>query len=96
MQKTYFSKELLRMIRNQIPIDTVITSFLNMQVRTSHNLLRFRCPLCGHFHTAVNPKTNLARCFDCQHNFNPIDMVMAASPCSFIQAVQFLEDKINQ
>ena len=96
MTKNYFPKDFLRMLRNQVPIDTVITSFLNMEARTSHNLLRFRCPLCGNFHTAVNPKTNLARCFDCRQNFNPIDMVMTASPCSFIEAVEFLEDKINQ
>jgi hypothetical protein len=83
------------MLRNRIPIDTVITAFLNMETRTSYNLFRFRCPLCLNFHTAVNPKTNLARCFDCQKNFNPIDMVIAASKCSFIEAVQFLENRIN-
>jgi DNA primase len=96
MPKKYFSADFLRMLRNQVPIHTVITSFLNIEARNSHNLLRFRCPLCRNFHTAVNPQTNLARCFDCQENFNPIDMVMAAAPCSFIEAVQFLEDKMNQ
>jgi len=95
MQKKYFSSDFLRMLRNQVPIDTVITCFLNMEARTSHNLLRFQCPLCANFHTAVNPQTNLARCFDCRQNFNPIDMVMAAAACDFIQAVQFLEDKLN-
>ena len=59
MTKTYFPKDFLRMLRNQVPIDTVITSFLNMEARTSHNLLRFKYPLCGHFHTAVNPKIGL-------------------------------------
>jgi hypothetical protein len=96
MQKKYFSSDFLRMLRNHVPIKTVITSFLNVEARNSHGLLRFRCPLCGNFHTALNPQTNLARCFDCKENFNPIDMVMAASTCSFIEAVQFLEDKINQ
>ena len=96
MPKNYFSPDFLRMLRNQVPIDTVITCFLNMEARNSHGLLRFRCPLCENFHTALNPQTNLARCFDCQENFNPIDMVMAASPCSFIEAVQFLEDKLKQ
>ncbi len=96
MPKKYFSPDFLRMLRNQVPIHTVITSFLNMKARNSHNLLRFRCPFCQNFHTAVNPQTNLARCFDCRENFNPIDMVMAAAPCSFIEAVQFLEDKMKQ
>jgi len=95
MTKGYFPPDFLRMLRNQVPIDTVITSFLNMEARTVHSLFRFRCPLCENFHTAVNPKTNLARCFDCKQNFNPIDMVMVATKSSFIEAVEFLEDKIN-
>lgn len=96
MPKNYFPPDFLRMLRNQVPIDTVITCFLNMEARNSHGLLRFRCPLCENFHTALNPQTNLARCFNCQENFNPIDMVMAAAQCSFIEAVQFLKDKMKQ
>ncbi len=65
MTKGYFPSDFLRMLRNQVPIDTVIASFLNIEARNIHNLFRFRCPLCQKFHTAVNPKTNLARCFDC-------------------------------
>jgi predicted RNA-binding Zn-ribbon protein involved in translation (DUF1610 family) len=84
------------MLRNQVPIRTVITNFLDIKVRNTQDFLRFQCPRCGNFHTAVNPQTNLARCFDCRENFNPIDMVMAAATCSFIEAVQFLEDRINQ
>jgi len=95
MTKGYFPSDFLRMLRNQVPIDTVIASFLNMETRNTHNLFRFRCPLCGKFHTAVNPKTNLARCFECNKNFNPIDMVMVAAKSSFVEAVEFLEDKIN-
>jgi len=95
MTKGYFPSDFLRMLRNQIPIDTVIASFLNMETRNTYNLFRFQCPLCGRFHTAVNHKTNLARCFDCKKNFNPIDMVMFTTKSSFIDAVQFLEDKIN-
>lgn len=95
MTKGYFPSDFLRMLRNKVPIDTVIASFLNMETRNTHNLFRFQCPLCGRFHTATNPKTNLARCFDCRQNFNPIDMVMVATKSSFIEAVEFLEDKIN-
>ena len=95
MTKGYFPSDFLRMLRNKVPIDMVIASFLNMETRSTHNLFRFRCPLCGRFHTAVNPKTNLARCFHCKQNFNPIDMVMVAAKASFVEAVEFLEDKIN-
>ena len=49
------------------------------------------CPLCRDFDTAVNTTTNLARCFRCKRNFNPIDMTMTVKRYSFIQAVRFLE-----
>ena len=52
--------------------------------------LRFLCPLCREFNTAVNPRTNLGRCFRCEQNFNPIDMVMIVKGYSFLQAVEYL------
>ena len=88
---THYSSVLLRKIRNQIPIDKVITGFLNIDVRSNSKLLRFRCPKCHCFHTATNAKTNLARCFDCNKNFNPIDLVMAVVKCDFIAAVEYLK-----
>ena len=92
----YYSSTLLRRLRNEIPIDSVIVALLKIEAKDAHDILRFRCPLCFNFHTATNHQTNLARCFDCKQNFNPIDMVIAAYDCSFIEAVQFLEDKIDQ
>ena len=93
--KKYFPDRFIRMLRNDVPIESVITQFLNMEWRNKMNLLRFRCPLCGNFHTAINPKANLARCFDCRRNFNPIDMVIAVTKCSFLEAVSLLEDNIS-
>ena len=84
------------MLRNQIKIDEVIIDVLNLQVRNDHEILRFQCPLCGNFHTATNHETNLARCFDCKINFNPIDLVMTVGNCSFLDAVKILKDCINQ
>jgi len=92
----HYSANLLRMLRNQIPIDEVITDLLNLKVRNVNAILRFRCPLCDNFHTATNHKTNLARCFDCQKNFNPIDLVMTVGKCSFVDAVQLLKNSIDQ
>ena len=86
-----FSPMFLRLLRNRVSIDTLITSTLNIPFKHSENYLRFLCPLCGDFHTATNPKTNLARCFRCQKNFNSIDMVMIVNNCSFIEAVRFLK-----
>lgn len=92
----HYSADFLRILRNQIPIDTVITNFLKLELRDDHHILRFRCPLCFNFHTATNHKTNLARCFDCMKNFNPIDLVITVAKCNFLDAVQFLKDSIDQ
>ena len=84
----------LKRLRNDIDIDLVIKR-LRLETRSSQKIFRFRCPLCHGFHTATNAKTNLARCFDCQRNFNPIDMVMAATARSFVQTVEFLKTHIT-
>ena len=88
---THYTADFLRMLRNQIPINEVIIDLLNLEVRNDHELLRFRCPLCDNFHTATNHKTNLARCFDCKNNFNPIDLVMTVENCGFLNAVKILK-----
>lgn len=88
----YFSPNLLRTLRNEISIDWVIISLLKMEVKNPNGILRFRCPLCLNFHTATKDETNLARCFDCKNNFNPIELVMAVAGRSFIEAVEFLMD----
>ncbi len=92
----HYTADFLRMLRNQIPIDEVITDLLNLKLRNVNAILRFACPLCGNFHTATNHETNLARCFDCQKNFNPIDLVMTVANCSFLDAVELLKNRINQ
>jgi len=88
----HYSANYLRMLRNQISIDTVICDLLKLELRNDSQLLRFRCPLCHNFHTATNHKTNLARCFDCSKNFNPIDLVMTVANCGFLDAVNMLKD----
>lgn len=91
----HYSADFLRMLRNQIPIEEVITDLLNLEVRNDHQILRFRCPLCHNFHTATNHQNNLARCFDCKQNFNPIDLVITVENCSFHDAVESLKKCIN-
>ena len=92
----HYTAEFLRMLRNQIPTDEVITDLLNLKVRNVNAILRFRCPLCSNFHTATNHETNLARCFDCQKNFNPIDLIMTVGKCSFVDAVELLKHSMDQ
>ena len=89
-----YTDDFLRMLRNKINIDQVI-HVLRLETRRSKELLRFRCPLCHGFHTATNPKTNLARCFDCELNYNPIDLVMAVTRRDFVETVEFLKKLID-
>ncbi len=84
-------KDHLRQLRNRIETIPLIADVLDMIWKINDGRFRFLCPLCQGFDTAVNTKTNLARCFRCQRNFNPIDMVMTVKRYSFIQAVQFLQ-----
>ena len=90
----YFTDDFLRKLRNEINIDEVIGA-LRLETRRGTDLLRFHCPVCHGFHTATNPKTNLARCFDCKVNFNPIDLVMETTGSNFIDSVEFLKEQIN-
>lgn len=86
-----YSKELLRRLRNEIPISEVIADILKLENKISEGYFRFLCPVCNEFTTATNPGTNLARCFSCQKNFNPIDMVMIVKHCNFPEAVEYLK-----
>ncbi len=90
-----YTVDFLRMLRNRIKIDQVI-NILGLETRYSKGILRFRCPLCYSFHTATKLETNLARCFDCEKNYNPIDLVMAATRHNFIDTVEFLKKQISQ
>jgi len=90
-----FSADLLLRIRNQIPISNLISEVLDMSWKLSEGHLRFLCPFCSDFNTAINPRTNLARCFHCEKNFNPIDMVMVVRSFDFIEAVKFLKPLLS-
>jgi len=83
---------MLRRLRNEIPITLVIAEFLKLPTKVSEGYFRFLCPLCTEFITATNPKTNLARCFLCEKNFNPIDIVMVAKQVNFRKAVDYLKN----
>lgn len=86
-----FSKERLRQLRNQIPISMLIADVLNLPAKVQDGYFRFLCPICSEFITATNPNTNLARCFRCERNFNPIDMTMVVKRYNFKEAVEYLD-----
>lgn len=85
-----YPPDLLFNLRNAIPIDRLIVDVLNIPHKHSEGYLRFLCPICSEFNSAINPNTNLARCFRCNKNFNPIDLVIADSGLNFRQAVDSL------
>jgi transcription elongation factor Elf1 len=84
------SKRLLHDLRNRVPIRELIARELGIRHRMDGAIFRFECPLCGSFHTSVKKTTNLARCFACEVNFNPIDMMMAVRKIDFRQSADFL------
>jgi DNA primase len=85
-----FSNEQLRALRNEIAIRTVIGSILELPAKEVEGVFRFLCPVCNEFQTAVHPRENLGRCFRCQKNFNPIELVMAARGLDFVASVKLL------
>ncbi len=88
MKRRFTGNELFK-LRNLIPMKLLIKQ-LNIPSKTSEGYFRFLCPVCNEFQTATNPKTNLARCFRCEKNFNPIDLVMVVKGFRFIETVQYL------
>lgn len=92
----HYSKNILRQLRNDIPIDVLIKDILDHPSKISEGYFRFLCPICNEFNTATNPKTNLSRCFRCEKNFNTIDMVMTIKSYSFKQAADYLIKVFNR
>jgi len=87
----YLNRPYLHQLRNEIDITRLITGPLRIPYKFSQGRVRFLCPLCQASNTATNPKTNLARCFYCKRNFNPIDITMAAKKLAFLEAIDYLE-----
>jgi len=82
-------------LRNRVPIDHVLVDVVDLPVKHSEGHLRFLCPRCREFNTTANSQTNLAHCFRCKRNFNPIDLVMEVDGCTFLQAVERLSPLLD-
>ena len=89
MSHKRYDDELLRRLRNDIPVAWLI-KHLGWPGKTRNGNFVFVCPRCQESQTAVNPRTNLGRCFGCETNFNPIDFTMCAYRCEFCEAVEYL------
>jgi DNA primase len=88
--KRRFSDEELSALRNILPIRFVIEKILTIPSKEVEGIFRFVCPCCHESQTAVNPKTNLSRCFLCKKNFNTIEIYMTDRRASFVEAVKAL------
>jgi hypothetical protein len=86
-----FSDHELSFLRNKVPINQVIHEFLALTTRSRNGKLSFACPLCHGFNTSINARHNLARCFDCRQNFNPIEIVMHQLKIGFVDSVKWLK-----
>jgi hypothetical protein len=91
MTNRCFSSSQLYTLRNDINVQVLIEETLRIPSRMTEGCFRFLCPMCNGYDTAINPKTNLARCFRCEKNFNTIDLVMVVRQADFIHSVKFLQ-----
>ena len=89
MSHERYDDELLRRLRNDIPVDWLIRH-LDWPGKMRSGSFVFVCPRCNETQSAVNPRTNLGRCFLCETNFNPIDFTICACRCNFGEAVEYL------
>lgn len=91
------TKELLRAIRNELPMKLAVTRLgrhgpISKQV---DGYFRFQCPHCSELRATVNPKNNLAHCFSCGKNTNNIDLMILQGH-DFLPAVTILEGWLDQ
>lgn len=86
----YFTDQLLHRLRNEIRWQPLLGQ-LNWPHKQREGQLAFLCPHCHEYRSAVNPRTNLGRCFHCETNFNPIEITMAVRECDFVMAVRYLQ-----
>ena len=86
----HFSRQLLYRLRNEIPVADLLVR-LQWPHKQREGRFVFLCPACGEYLAAINPRANLGRCFACQRNFNPIDLMMLIQEVDFVTAVHTLE-----
>jgi hypothetical protein len=86
------SAELLRRIRNDLPMAVTIAALgrEGPPSKVRDGRFCFLCPRCAEMLAYVNPRNNLAHCFACHTNFNNIDLLRTAG-YGFTAAVALLE-----
>ena len=87
------TRALLRSLRNDLPMPV---TFLHLGDKAPYwksvdGRFRFQCPHCGETYAVVNPRNNLAHCFNCRKNINNIDLMIAVG-YGFQEAVALLQE----
>ena len=97
LEKTMISADLLRRIRNDLPMPVTIAALgrEGPPCKMSEGYFRFVCPRCGEMRATVNPRHNLAHCFSCKKNLNNIDLLMTLG-YDFRTAVAVLERLLDR
>ena len=90
-------KDLLRRIRNDLPMSVAIAALGRdgPPAKSRDGRLFFLCPHCGELQATVNPRYNLAHCFACSKNLNNIDLLMTLG-YDFTDAVAVLEERLER
>ena len=91
------TKDLLRRIRNDLPMPVTIAALGDdgPPSKRAEGFYRFLCPRCNDMRATVNPRNNLAHCFNCKANLNNIDLLMTIG-YDFKTAVVVLEKLLNR
>ena len=92
--RTVIRRDNLRELRNMIDFSHLFRRLVWPWKRRNDGVILFVCPECSESETSVNPKTNLARCFRCERNWNPIDFTMAVGRMEFLEAYDYLEEML--
>ena len=91
----FFTRHELYKMRNNIRLTDVLAT-LEWPHKLRDGRVCFVCPQCSESLTAINPRTNLGRCFRCEINFNTIDLVMLINEYDFVAAVHFLQERFPE
>lgn len=92
-----FPAELLRRVRNELPMWAAIAALdrAGPPSKVRDGRFVFLCPSCGEMLVAVNPRNNLAHCFGCGTNFNNVDLLLTCD-YDFRSAVEQLEEWLDE
>lgn len=73
------TRPLLHSLRNDLPMPFTFQQLGDQApyAKTVEGRFRFVCPHCGDLNAVLNPRNNLAHCFNCRTHINNIDLLIA-------------------